>query len=79
MDQSVRRKNAGRLDFRKAAKWHVADGVIVTDAGDYGWLRSNRSFTNFELQIFDQHPQYPTGGFVGHIAPSQKVSITPNE
>jgi len=31
-----------------AAKWHVADGAIVADAGDYGWLRSNRAFTNFE-------------------------------
>ena len=92
------------------AKWHVADGAIVADAGDYGWLRSDRQFGNFELkvdfrttadgnsgiflrsakegnphetgyelQIFDQHPKFPTGGFLGHIAPSKKVTIKPNE
>lgn len=93
-----------------AAQWHVADGAIVADAGGYGWLRSAKTYSDFELkcdfrtaaggnsgiflrsakdgnphetgyelQIFDQHPQYPTGSFVGHVAASAKVPIKPNQ
>jgi hypothetical protein len=93
-----------------AAKWHVADGAIVAGDGDYGWLRSDRSFSNFELkcefrttadgnsgiflrsakegnphetgyevQIFDTHPKFPTGGIVNHVAPSAKMPIKPNQ
>ena len=94
----------------RAAKWHVADGAIVVDAGEYGWLRSNQSYTDFELkvdfrttadgnsgiflrsakegnphetgyelQIFDTHPKFPTGGIVNHVPPSTKVMIKPNQ
>ena len=92
------------------AKWHVADGTIVADAGEYGWLRGNQAYANFELklefrtaangnsgiflrsakegnphetgyevQIFDTHPKFPTGGIVNHVPPSAKVPIKPNQ
>lgn len=34
----------------RAAKWHVADGAIIADAGDSGWLRSNSPFANYVLK-----------------------------
>ena len=32
------------------AKWKVAEGVIVGDAGGDGWLRSNKAYTDFILK-----------------------------
>jgi hypothetical protein len=92
-----------------AAQWQVADGALVADAGDYGWLRSDQSFadfelkcdfrtaadgnsgiflrsaktgapheTGYELQIFDQHPKYPTGSLVNHVTSTAGV-IRANE
>ncbi len=80
------------------AQWKVADGALVADSGDSGWLRSNSPFadfilkcdyrtgaegnsgiflrsakegapheTGYELQIFNQHPKFPTGSLVNHI------------
>lgn len=79
------------------AQWKVVDGAIVAGSGEYGWLRHNAAFgdfelrcefrtgadgnsgvflrsgrglmphlTGYELQIFDTHPQFPTGSIVGH-------------
>lgn len=79
------------------AVWKVDNGAIVSEAGEYGWLRSDMPFadfemrieyrqaadgnsgiflrsaregaphqTGYELQIFDTHPQFPTGSIVGH-------------
>ncbi len=81
------------------AKWSVAGGAIVADAGESGWLRHNSYFgdyvlrcefrtaadgnsgiflrsaiegaphlTGYELQIWDQHPKFPTGSLVNYIA-----------
>lgn len=80
------------------AVWKVENGVLVSEAGEYGWLRSEMPFadfemraeyrqaadgnsgiflrsakegaphqTGYELQIFDTHPQFPTGSLVGHL------------
>ena len=34
----------------QSARWHVAAGAIVGDAGGDGWLRSNRDFADFEFR-----------------------------
>jgi hypothetical protein len=91
------------------SEWKVVDGAIVAEAGQYGWLRHNAAFadfelhcefrtaadgnsgiflrsartgaphlTGYELQIFDTHPQFPTGSIVGHT-PAQGAKIRPNE
>lgn len=88
------------------AKWKVANGAIVSDGGEYGWLRTNSQFADYrlklefqteadgnsgvflrakkdsephksgyEVQIFDAHPKFPTGGIVDHVAPSRKTVI----
>jgi len=92
------------------AKWKAANGVIATDGGDYGWLRTNTQFkdfilklefktaadgnsgvflrakkgldahkTGYEVQIYDAHLQFPTGGIVDHAAPLKKTKITPEK
>ena len=33
-----------------SAKWRVADGVLIGDSGDYGWLRHGAMFADFELK-----------------------------
>jgi hypothetical protein len=33
-----------------AAKWRVADGAIIADAGDYGWVRTNSVFADYVLR-----------------------------
>ncbi|MBM3774769.1 MAG: DUF1080 domain-containing protein, partial [Acidobacteria bacterium] len=79
------------------AEWRVADGVLVADAGESGYLRGNSAFadyvfrcdfrtgpegnsgiflrsakegqphvTGYELQIFNQHPEWPTASLVNH-------------
>ncbi len=79
------------------AQWRVADGALVADAGETGWLRHNSAFagfilscefrtradgnsgifirsakegkpheTGYEVQIWDQNPDYPTGSLVTH-------------
>ena len=91
------------------AEWRVEDGNLVGDGGDYGWLRYEKSFSDFvlkcdyrvgpdgnsgiflrsakegaphltgyELQIFNQHPKYPTGSLVGAIE-AVPVSPAPDE
>lgn len=91
------------------AQWRADQGVLISDAGDYGWLRSNAAFgdyvlkcdyrsaadgnsglflrsakdgqphqTGYELQIFDQHPQFPTGSLVGHVK-AKPVKPAPGE
>lgn len=81
------------------AVWKVENGALVSEAGEYGWLRSDMPFadfelrveyrqaadgnsgvflrsaregqphvTGYELQIFDIHPKFPTGGLVNHLA-----------
>lgn len=83
--------NEGGANFR------IENGVITVDNGPYTWLRSARSYrdyelelefktaadgnsgiflrsartgkpheTGYELQIFNAHPQYPTGGVLNH-------------
>lgn len=34
-----------------AAKWRVANGTIVADAGGYGWLRTNTQFADYSLKV----------------------------
>ncbi len=86
-----------------AAKWRAADGTLVGDSSEAGWLRSNSAFadyvlklefrtgeegnsgvflrsakegephvTGYELQIWDQHPEFWTGSLVNHAAAKQK-------
>ncbi len=33
------------------AKWRVANGTIVADAGEYGWLRTNTQFGDYVLKL----------------------------
>ena len=35
----------------QGAKWRVAAGVLIGDAGEDGWLRSSRQFADFLLHI----------------------------
>ena len=35
----------------QGARWRVAAGTIVGDAGGDGWLRSNREFADFDLRV----------------------------
>ena len=32
------------------AGWRVADGALIADAGENGWLRSNSPFADFQLK-----------------------------
>jgi hypothetical protein len=32
-------------------QWKVADGVLLAEAGEYGWLRHNTEFADFELRL----------------------------
>lgn len=34
-----------------AAKWRVEGGILVADSGGNGWLRSDRQFGNFLLEV----------------------------
>lgn len=34
-----------------AAKWRVANGTIIADAGGYGWLRTNTQFADYSLKV----------------------------
>ena len=91
------------------AQWRVADGALVADSGDSGWLRSNSAFadyvfkaeyrtgaegnsgiflrsakegqphqTGYELQIFDKHPEFPTGSLVTHVK-AKAVKAMPDQ
>ncbi len=91
------------------AEWRVEGGTLISDAGEYGWLRSDMPFadyelrleyrqaadgnsgvflrsaregqphvTGYELQMFDTHPQFPTGSLVNHLK-AQAVSPAPGE
>src|SRR5215208_3331710 len=31
--------------------WKVVDGALVADSGEYGWLRHNAPFADFELRV----------------------------
>jgi hypothetical protein len=86
-----------------AAKWKAADGMLIADSSEAGWLRSNAAFgdfilrlefrtgeegtsgvfvrsaaegephvTGYEVQIWDQHPEYWTGSLVNHVAAKKK-------
>lgn len=49
----------------QGAKWRVAAGVLIGDAGEDGWLRSNRQFTNFLLHIeYRDSPKGNSGVFL---------------
>ena len=49
----------------QGAKWRVENGAIVGDAGDDGWLRSERQFGDFTLRIqFKNTPNGNSGVFL---------------
>lgn len=49
----------------QGAKWRVANGVLIGDAGEDGWLRSNGQFTNFLLRIeYRDSPKGNSGVFL---------------
>jgi hypothetical protein len=95
--------NEGGANFR------VEQGVITVDHGPYTWLRSEKSYrdyelvvefktaadgnsgiflrsaatgkpheTGYEVQIFDGHKDYPTGGVVGHAKGASGVKLKPD-
>lgn len=33
------------------ARWRVEEGVLIADAGGFGWLRYDKPFVNFELKL----------------------------
>jgi hypothetical protein len=49
----------------QGAKWRVDNGSIVGDAGEDGWLRSERQFGDFSLKIqFKNAPKGNSGVFL---------------
>lgn len=49
----------------QGAKWRIDSGAIVADAGDDGWLRSERQFGDFSLRIdFKNSPKGNSGIFI---------------
>ena len=49
----------------QGAKWRVSGGILIGDAGEDGWLRSNRQFTNFLLHIeYRDSPKGNSGVFL---------------
>lgn len=49
----------------QSAKWRVSNGVLIGDAGEDGWLRSSRQFTNFLLHIeYRDSPKGNSGVFL---------------
>ncbi len=95
--------NEGGANFR------VEGGVITVDDGPYTWLRSEKSYkdyelevefktaadgnsgiflrsaaagkaheTGYELQIYDAHKDYPTGGVLGHGKAAASVKLKPD-
>jgi hypothetical protein len=34
-----------------SAQWKVVDGAIVADEGDYGWLRYDKPYSDFDLKL----------------------------
>jgi Domain of Unknown Function (DUF1080) len=49
----------------QGAKWRVSAGVLIGDAGEDGWLRSDRQFTNFLLHIeYKDSPKGNSGVFL---------------
>jgi len=49
----------------QGARWTVSGGAIVGDAGDDGWLRSERQFGDFSLKIqFKNAPNGNSGVFL---------------
>ena len=52
------------------AKWHIANGALVSDVGEYGWLRSAAAFNDYVLKV-----EYRTGeqGNSGIFLRSAKV------
>lgn len=90
------------------ANFRAENGVITVDKGTYSWLRSNETYsdyelklefktpadgnsgiflrsaasgkpheTGYELQIFDAHPQFPTGSIVG-LLKGQPAKLKPD-
>ena len=91
------------------AQWRIANGILTSDEGENGWLRTTSPFadfilkcdwrtgpegnsgvflrsaaqgapheTGYELQIWNQHPKFPTGSLVNHIA-GKRVAAAPGE
>jgi hypothetical protein len=94
--------NEGGANFR------VEGGAIVVDSGPYSWLRTEKPYrdfemevefktaadgnsgiflrsaaegrpheTGYELQIYNGHPEYPTGGIVGHVRGEDSARLVP--
>jgi hypothetical protein len=95
--------NEGGANFR------AENGVITVDQGAYTWLRTEKTYrdyefevefktgvggnsgiflrsaaqgkpheTGYELQIFSAHPQFPTGGIVGHTKATNATRFQPD-
>ncbi|MGH9630352.1 MAG: 3-keto-disaccharide hydrolase, partial [Bryobacteraceae bacterium] len=60
-----------KIDFRTAADGN--SGVFLRSAEE-----GQPHQTGYELQIFDQHPEFPTGSLVHYVA-TKKGSIKPNQ
>jgi hypothetical protein len=49
----------------QGAKWRVSDGVLISDGGADGWLRSERQYTDFLLKIdYRNSPRGNSGVFL---------------
>ena len=49
----------------QGAKWRVSAGILIGDAGEDGWLCSDRQFTNFLLHIeYRDSPKGNSGVFL---------------
>jgi hypothetical protein len=69
LDPPLRWGNALRLDGRGGgAKWKVADGAIVSDEGEPGWLQSDSQFGDFVLRMGFRTRRPATVAFPGQRA-----------
>ena len=91
------------------ANFRAEGGAITVDQGGYSWLRTAKTYANYEmevefktaadgnsgiflrsaaagkphetgyeLQIFDAHPEFPTGGIVGLAKGKSGVKLKPD-
>jgi hypothetical protein len=58
------------------AKWRVENGSVIADAGEYGWLRSNAAFGDYELRVEFKSPSEGNSGVFLHSARTGLPHVT---
>ncbi|MCX6595522.1 MAG: DUF1080 domain-containing protein [Acidobacteria bacterium] len=58
------------------AKWRVENGSVIADSGEYGWLRSNAAFGDYELRVEFKSPSEGNSGVFLHSARTGLPHVT---